>query len=766
MPFQVRLMKFALASLAVFSFALADEPTDLESIRSDLASTSIKVVDRKIEELTDLQASKVVSELVAIVDAGRHPVAWTAIHRLARTDLKLPSEQVKAIKCFVKLLDHPEHAYRIAATDGLIHLGPIAIDQVEPLLKSPSNLQRTSAVVILGRLKAISSEELNTLMQDPSPRIRYAALEAMKHNLKSVDAILPLIEDEEAAIALHAMSIVCRESRHIEDSSKVVAALSKSLGREVLKKDACIALARLGKRSQSAIPAIVRASPEGTISGFGFDDVGEVAINHIGPADIGALDELIGLLESENRNTRILAAKAIAHLGPAASKAAPKLLEMAAQDLRLLVEQRKKEKENDVRRQAQPNYYPSVDACVVAHYRVSEDIEVLLPFLDEGTVYFADYDFFTFETSRYPDRRGGDYLANRLVVACLDRSNKTSKQKAIERLAYFVQPDEALSLQMIDALKSASVEEQKLFAAILAGSLSTNTAEHEAAMCQLAESKVLGQDQFIAVARRLQFRSQSTLDVLERALKERSEYPSAKVVSAWMELSPDQDLATKFLLDESHFSPRAICESTIATGIYNARIVDFLGDVLSDQDYWTKFRAIEALGKGKSHSKSQSSRLRSLLSVTISTSKQKTRELEFALRIALFEIERDPEILTPMLAELKGMRVYLRRSGLKSIAELGPDALPWLDEVLEEMEQVIDTREADPSPAVSVSRRDSPFPKDAKEYKSWMELALKTTSVKARIRVVELQNSEDALISDAAKEVMRRFENPRPGVTK
>ncbi len=753
MPFQDRLLKFVLASLAVFSFALADEPTELKSIRSDLASPSIKVVDQKIEELTDEQAGKFVSELVAIVDSSRHPVAWTAINRLAKTNIKQPSEQVKAIKCFVKQLDHPDLAYRIAATDGLIHLGPISIDQVEPLLESPSNLQRSAAIVILGRWKALGTDKLMALMRDPSPRIRYAALEAMKHNLNSVDKILALVEDEEPAIALQAMAIVSRLSRDLKDSSKVVAALSKALGREVLKKDACIALARLGKRSQSAIPAIVRASPEGTISGFGFDDVGEVAINHIGPADIGALDELIELLGSENLTTRLLAAKAIAHLGPAASKAAPKLLEMAAQDLRLLVEQRKQEKENDVRRQAQPNYYPSVDACIVAHYRVSEDIEVLLPFLDEGTVYFAGYDFFAHESSRFPERRGGDFLANRLVVACLDRSDKTSNLKAIERIAYFVQPDEALSLRMVNALKSASVEEQKIFAAILAGCLSFKTPEHEATMCQLAESKVLDQRRFIAVARRLQFRSQSTLELLERALKEDNEYPSTEVVSAWMELSPDQNKATKFLLDESHFSPRAICESTVATGIYNEMIVDFLGKVLSDQDYWTKFYAIQALGKGKSHSKSQSSRLRSLLSVTISTSKQKTRELEFALRVALFQIERNPEILTPMLTDLKGMRVYLRRSGLKSIAELGPDALLWLDEFLEEMERVIDTREAN-------------LPEDANEYKRWMELALRTTSDKARNRVVEFQSSEDALISDAAKEVMRRIENPRPGETK
>ena len=753
MPFQDRLLKFVLASLAVFSFALADEPTELKSIRSDLASPSIKVVDQKIEELTDEQAGKFVSELVAIVDSSRHPVAWTAINRLAKTNIKQPSEQVKAIKCFVKQLDHPDLAYRIAATDGLIHLGPISIDQVEPLLESPSNLQRSAAIVILGRWKALGTDKLMALMRDPSPRIRYAALEAMKHNLNSVDKILALVEDEEPAIALQAMAIVSRLSRDLKDSSKVVAALSKALGREVLKKDACIALARLGKRSQSAIPAIVRASPEGTISGFGFDDVGEVAINHIGPADIGALDELIELLGSENLTTRLLAAKAIAHLGPAASKAAPKLLEMAAQDLRLLVEQRKQEKENDVRRQAQPNYYPSVDACIVAHYRVSEDIEVLLPFLDEGTVYFAGYDFFAHESSRFPERRGGDFLANRLVVACLDRSDKTSNLKAIERIAYFVQPDEALSLRMVNALKSASVEEQKIFAAILAGCLSFKTPEHEATMCQFAESKVLDQRRFIAVARRLQFRSQSTLELLERALKEDNEYPSTEVVSAWMELSPDQNKATKFLLDESHFSPRAICESTVATGIYNEMIVDFLGKVLSDQDYWTKFYAIQALGKGKSHSKSQSSRLRSLLSVTISTSKQKTRELEFALRVALFQIERNPEILTPMLTDLKGMRVYLRRSGLKSIAELGPDALLWLDEFLEEMERVIDTREAN-------------LPEDANEYKRWMELALRTTSDKARNRVVEFQSSEDALISDAAKEVMRRIENPRPGETK
>jgi hypothetical protein len=753
MLFQDRLIQFVVASLALYSFALADDPTDLKSIRGDLASLSIQVVDQRIEELTDEQAGKVVSDLVAIVDSGRHPVAWTAINRLARTNINQPSEQTKAIKCFVKQLDHTELAYRMAATDGLIHLGQVAIDHVEPLLESQSHLQRSAAIVILDRLKAIGTDKLTALMQDPSPRIRYAALEAMKHPLNSVDTIIPLVEDKEAAIALRAMAIVSQQSRELKDSSKVITALSKALGREVLKKDACIALARLGKRSQIAIPSIIRASPEGTIRDFGFDDVGEVAINHIGPADLGALDELIELLGSENLTTRLLAAKAIAQLGPAASKAAPKLFGRATQDLRLLVEQRKKEKEDDDRRQVLPNYYPSVDACTVAYYRVSEDIEMLLPILDEGTVYFADYNFFAHESTRYPDRRGGDCLANRLVVACLERLNKNSSLQAIERLAHFVQPDVALSVRMFDALKSATVEEQKTIAAILAGSLSANTPEHEATMCQLAESKVLGQYQFIAVARRLQFRSQSTLDFLERALKEENEFPPTEVVSAWMELSPDQDRATKFLLDESHYSRRAICESTVAIGIYNEMIVDFLGEVLSDQDYWTKFYAIQALGKGKSQSKSQSARLSSLLSKTILKSKNETRELEFALRIALFQIERDRDILTPMLANLKDMDVYTRRSRLKSIAELGPDALPWLDQVLEEMERVIDTREAD-------------LPEDANEYKSWMELALRTTSDKAGDRVVELQNSEDALISDAAKEVMRRFENSRPGEKK
>jgi hypothetical protein len=95
MPFQERLIKFVLASIAVFSCALADDSKDLKSIRSDLASTSIKVVDQKIEELTDVQAGKVVPELVAIVDSGRHPIARTAINRLAKTD-----EQLRVRRCW------------------------------------------------------------------------------------------------------------------------------------------------------------------------------------------------------------------------------------------------------------------------------------------------------------------------------------------------------------------------------------------------------------------------------------------------------------------------------------------------------------------------------------------------------------------------------------------------------------------------------------------------------------------------------------------
>ena len=176
--------------------------------------------------------------------------------------------------------------------------------------------------------------------------------------------------------------------------------------------------------------------------------------------------------------------------------------------------------------------------------------------------------------------------------------------------------------------------------------------------------------------------------------------------------------------------------------------MDFLGDVLSDSDYWSKFCAIQALGKGKVQSKSQSMRLSSLLAETILISKQKTRELELALRIALFQIERKPDILNPVFADLNGMDANIRRHRLRLIAELGPDALPWLDEVLEEMERVIDTKEAD-------------LREDGKEYESWMEFALRTTSERARNRVVELQNSEDALVSDSAKVVMHRFELPR-----
>ena len=739
---------FVLTFFIIFSCAIVADSDELETIRMALSSTSVKMVDQKIEDLTDLQVSKVLSELIAIVDSSRHPVAWTAMNRLTRTEIKRPSEQVMAIECFVKQLDHPEHAYRIAAIDGLIHLGPIAIDQVNSLLESPSILQRSAAVVILDRLNALSTDQLTALMQDPSSRIRYAALEATKRNHNSVDAILSLVEDEETAIALKAMSILSRNFRQIEDPSKVVAVLSKALGREVLKKDACIALARLGKKSQSAIPAIVRASPDERIGDFGFDDVGDVVLNHIGPADIGALDELIELLGSENLTTRTLAAKAISKLGPSASKSAVKLLEVAEQDLRLLDEQEKQSEDNDNHRQVRPNYDASVDACIVAHYRVSQDFDVLIHFLEKDNVFIPVSDCFADENSGNPDKQNRDRLANRLMVAFLERPKSKSSLEAIARIADLVQPDEALSLRLISALEFASVVEQKTLAVILAGCLKTNSPQREARMCQLVESEVLSLTNFIAVARRLQFRSQATLELLEKGLQERNEYSTSGLVSAWMELSPYQKKATKVLVNDSHCSRRAICESIIDTGIYNELIVDFLGDVLSDSDYWSKFCAIQALGKGKVHSKSQSMRLSSLLAETILISKQKTRELELALRIALFQIERKPDILNPVFADLNGMDANIRRHRLRLIAELGPDALPWSDEVLEELERVIDTKEAD-------------LREDGKEYESWMEFALRTTSERARNRVVELQNSEDALVSGSAKVVMHRFKLSR-----
>jgi HEAT repeat protein len=179
-------------------------------------------------------------------------------------------------------------------------------------LRSPEVEQRRRAIFALGAIGADASDGIRPLaailLQDPDREVRI-----------------------QAALALTKMAPASREA---------VPALAQALSDQepLVRMNACLALSKLGSEGQAAIPALIAAvkdeSNETNLDTFTFtiQQAAAVALGRASSGSEAAVPALTSLLQtSESESLRIMVARALGDVGPAAHSAAPMLVPLLSE---------------------------------------------------------------------------------------------------------------------------------------------------------------------------------------------------------------------------------------------------------------------------------------------------------------------------------------------------------------------------------------------------------------------------------------------------
>jgi HEAT repeat protein len=183
------------------------------------------------------------------------------------------------------------------------------------------------AILVLAGCSRDPIGELATKLKDPHVEVRRAAAAGLEElasdDGRVVAALTAALADDDAEVRYRSANALGKSGAAAKSS---LAALEKALQdpERSVRLRAAFAISRIDPNDHSFVPVLVGAIREG--DGRTLLDVASQ-----GKDAVWAVPTLIGLLSHESSKVRILAARALGSIGPAAAEAKPSL-EVAARD--------------------------------------------------------------------------------------------------------------------------------------------------------------------------------------------------------------------------------------------------------------------------------------------------------------------------------------------------------------------------------------------------------------------------------------------------
>jgi HEAT repeat protein len=611
-----------------------------------------------------------VPALITVVEDGEHQESDLAIRALAA----MKSKASPAIVAISKRLSDPNHATRSAAVDALVAIGDDAVVPLRKLLSSSTARTRASATQALSRLKRLDVVDLARLSKDSDPRVRAALANALSNlGTPGVPLAADMLLDPELAVAVEAARAL-KSNR--EDPSIAISKLTRALSRENLSSAVADALSAYGVAAQRAIPALLKAHFEEVLQ---FVGPREEALRHIGPPCDLDIPQLCGILTHEDAEIRIVTAKCLALLG-LNGKPASDVLEAAADKsikeymgLKRSPKSQSRERSNNSWRLLSAGEY-----CAAAVWDVSHDTPRFLNLIERLAI-AADEPISCSRSMGLQDISADDC---RLIETMLRHSNLNVQKTALKVLSAAGRRAEPLKNVLVQLAKSPNAELSQEAIEVLAAIGASAGREVAPILISKWHDRTILLGQFADAVGRLGIRSEETQAILAWGLHGMDRWTARSCADALCMTSNEPRRIARLVIDaarDGFFENRDAIGALSRLNLADDVVIPFLVAQLQNNDYWTRFDAINAIssfGEKASHTVTP---LKKLLN-------HESAEIRLKAAKAIFLVTNNPADLEKQLEIVfADDDPRVRREAVETIGELNRSGARFARDVLAEL---------------------------------------------------------------------------------
>ncbi len=584
------------------------------------------------------------------------------------------------------------------------------------LLTVSTGRTRAAATQALVRLKRLEVGDVTRLSKDPDPRVRAALVEALSALGKpGVPRLADMLRDPELAVAVEAARAL---KTHCEDSSIAIPALTEALSREHLSSDAGDALSAYGIAARSAVPELIKARAE-------------EALKHIGPPAVIDIPELFAGLAHGDEETRILAAKYLALLGPKGKSASVALEAAADRSIKEYVERKRHPKPHKPFEVDSPGRLRvAAEYCAAAVWAVTRDTPRFLGLIERLAI-AADEPIDCSGSIGLPDLSADDC---RRIGVMLRHPNPKVRETGLDVLSDAGSRAEPLKQELLQVARDPNAEIAQQAIRTLAAIGPVVGRDVEPVLLSLWRDGAIPLLPFAETVGRLKIRSEVTRDILERGLNGQDLWTTGAWASALCMTTGDPRGTALTIIDAARngaFADRlAISVLNVLKG-EDEVVIPYLVAQLQNKDYWTCAEAIDAIGG-----------LGARASVAITPLKNLLDGADVLIRLkaasAVFRIANDPAVLDRELERvLASGAPYDRHNAMETIAKMKHSGGRFVRYLLAELHR--------------------PAPDDAETAIKALE-ALGTEEALAALRATA--ESSDWTVQSQAIEALRQVRDP------
>jgi HEAT repeat protein len=596
------------AAFQVSELAASEAPQDRGA--RVLTGTAL---DENLLSNTSLQ----VPALIAVLEDADQAESLAAIRALAA----MKSKASPAMVAISKKLSVPDHATRSAAVVALVSIGDGAVVHLRKLLTVSTGRTRASATHALVRLKRLEVGDVARLCKDPDPRVRAATVEALSGLGKTgVPLLADMLRDPELAVAVEAARALKSQR---DDPSIAIPALTQALSREHLSSDAGDAVSAYGIAARRAVPEFIKARQE-------------EALKHVGPPAISDIPQLLAGLAHGDEETRILAAKFLALLGPSGKSAAGALEAAADRSIKDYAERKRRPKPQKPFEVDSPGrLLVAAEECAVAVWAVTLDIPRLLGLLERLAI-AADEPIDCSGAMGLPVLSADDC---RRIRVTLRHPNPKVRDTGLNVLSVAGSRAEPLKLDLLRVARDSNAQIAQKAIRTLAAIGPVVGREAEPVLLSLRRDGAIPLLPFAEAVGRLRIRSEATRVILERGqLYGLSLWTKAACASALCMTTDDPRGTARMIIAAAQngtFTDRfAISILNDLNGEVDF-VIPYLISQLQNEDCWTRAEAIDAIGSHGARASTAAASLKKLLD-----------DADFLIRLkaasAVFLIDNDP----------------------------------------------------------------------------------------------------------------------------
>ena len=729
---------FFLCIVQVSFPANADDEPLLSKLQKLYGSTVLDNLEEKFDRLTPDSVAKSAPELVRLLERREPALDWRVLRVLSRSKLGSLKDPEKLIESVARCLDHSDQAIRSLGVGVLVSIGEPAVKQTQKLLESESPRVRACGTEALRRLKRLPEAKAITLSLDADPRVRVASIQALGESSSGVKALIAMLNDNEIAVSCRAAERLGRLPDK-PDTELIVTALENALLLPDVSVAALEALARMGTDARSAIPSMLSISPISTESPvFGFDDLVEMFVEHIGPPRPEDIPTIAKILERDDPAQRSVVCRTLAKAGKAAVHASEALILSMETDLELYRKKSEAVRDSDEERKDDGfNNYLAASEALRAYWFVTRDIDGFMEQLGK---------FDSSNTANLQEEFWSMVDSQSDKVALIERLLTSIDLNQIEEALIGIDNSQSMTIfepQVFSLLQSGKIANQRLIAPAWLNTLDTDEPDTEERVLSALKDGKISIKQFTAHAVRLGLRSEASLEILLDGVRTLKQYEAQDCADAYLQLVDNHAEAIEKVLEFPEIQSDWIIGSAQIHKWHSADLLPIVEQKLP------QMAAIEVAGNIGPPAVDMIPEIVQIFDEDLARDMDGRAERAMECAAAIFKIQSDATYIEKMIERISRLESNDSRPGVFYEYQF--------QELLRKVP--VGTKSKFAGFIAERLKRQAPLVSDSLEMshiaKIWMELAVSTGDKAARECVLEIAKSKDALFSKMARECLK-----------